>query len=98
MSAKIHVSLAAFLVLSSSALAGPPFVTDDPEPVDYLHWELYTFSQGTHVKGETNGVAPSGEYNYGVLPNVHLHVQPSMAIHQADGVPFNGDRATRNLA
>jgi hypothetical protein len=45
MSAKIHVSLAAFLVLSSSALAGPPFVTDDPEPVDYLHWELYTFSQ-----------------------------------------------------
>jgi hypothetical protein len=42
MSAKIHVSLAAFLLLSSSALAGPPFVTDDPEPVDYLHWELYT--------------------------------------------------------
>src|ERR1019366_5799093 len=43
------------------------------------------FARGS---GETNGVAPSGEYNYGVLPHVHLHVQPSVALHEADGVPF----------
>ncbi|MGH6846283.1 MAG: hypothetical protein ACREC0_02255 [Methylocella sp.] len=30
-------SLAAFLLLSSSALAGPPFITVDPEPAEYLH-------------------------------------------------------------
>ncbi|MGA7384488.1 MAG: hypothetical protein WBW81_07300 [Methylocella sp.] len=81
------VSLAAFLLLSSSALAGPPFVTDDPEPVDYLHWELYTFSMGTHAMAETDGVAPSFEINYGVLPNVQLHVQPGMAVHEAGGGP-----------
>ena len=32
------------------AQAGPPFMTDDPEPVDYQHYEFYTFSTGTlHV-------------------------------------------------
>src|SRR5271156_6783539 len=29
-----------------AALAGPPFMTDDPEPVDYQHYEFYTFTQG----------------------------------------------------
>jgi hypothetical protein len=83
------VSLAAVLLLSSSALAGPPFVTDDPEPVDYLHWELYTFSMGTHRMGDTSGVAPpSCDCNYGVLPNVHLHFQPGLALHQAGGGPL----------
>ena len=46
------MSLAAFLFLSSPASAGPPFITDDPEPTDYQHWELYVFSQGTHAMGE----------------------------------------------
>ena len=81
-------SVAAFLLLSSSALAGPPYFTDDPEPVDYQHFELYEFSQGTHVKGETNGVAPSCDCNYGILPNVQLHIQTGMALHRADGVPL----------
>ena len=62
-------SLAAFLLLLSSASAGPPFITDDPEPVDYLHWELYTFSLGTHAMRDTSGVAPSCDCNYGGLPN-----------------------------
>jgi hypothetical protein len=29
------------LALPARWLAGPPYVTDDPEPVDYKHWELY---------------------------------------------------------
>lgn len=84
------ISLTAFLplLLSSPASAGPPFITDDPEPVDYLHWELYIFSQGTHAMGETSGGAPSCDCNYGVLPNVQLHVQPGMAFHRAEGVPL----------
>ncbi len=28
------------------AMAGPPFITDDPEPVDLGHWEVYGFSAG----------------------------------------------------
>jgi hypothetical protein len=29
------------------ALAGPPYVSDDPEPTDYRHFEIYTFSNGS---------------------------------------------------
>jgi hypothetical protein len=38
-------SLAAGLtaIVPSPATAGPPFQTDDPEPVDYQHYEFYTF-------------------------------------------------------
>src|SRR5262245_18602041 len=80
------ISLAALLLLSSSALAGPPFITDDPEPTDYQHWELYVFSQGTHATGEIGGVVPpSCDCNYGALPNVQLHFQPGMAISRPEG-------------
>jgi hypothetical protein len=29
----------------NSSKAGPPFLTDDPEPVEYRHWEVYVASQ-----------------------------------------------------
>ena len=41
------------------ATAGPPFQTDDPEPVPYQHFEFYTFSIGTAVRGDTQGEAPA---------------------------------------
>jgi hypothetical protein len=81
-------SLAACFLLSSSALAGPPYLADDPEPLDYQHWEIYAFSQGVRMKSETNGVTPSFDINYGVLPNVQLHIQPGMAFRRAVGVPL----------
>jgi hypothetical protein len=84
------MSFAAFLFLSSPASAGPPFITDDPEPPDYQHWELYVFSQGTHAMGETSGVVPpSFDFNYGIVPNVQLHIQPGMAFAHANGAPLH---------
>jgi hypothetical protein len=69
-------SLAAlFLVLSCSATwAGPPFQTDDPEPIDFRNYEFYTFASadGTAVEMDTAG--PAVEFNWGALPNVHLHI------------------------
>ena len=53
------ISFAALVLLSLPASAGPPFVTDDPEPVDYQHYEMYFFSLGTHTAGEISGVALS---------------------------------------
>jgi hypothetical protein len=32
-------------VMPRAAFAGPPFKTDDPEPVEYKQWELYLGSQ-----------------------------------------------------
>ena len=46
------VAAAALLVLFLStrlAWGGPPFVTDDPDPVEYQHWEVYLFSIYNHI-------------------------------------------------
>ena len=55
------------------ALAGPPFRTDDPEGVEYQHWEMNFLSQGTHIQGSTSAFLPAYEVNYGALPQVQLH-------------------------
>jgi hypothetical protein len=34
--------LALLAAASLTALAGPPFQTDDPEPIDYKNYEFYT--------------------------------------------------------
>ena len=65
------LSLAA--MLSSPALAGPPFMTDDPVPVEEGHWEVYGFSAATHVAGDTGGILGGVEVNYGAAPNLQLH-------------------------
>jgi hypothetical protein len=72
------------------ALAGPPFRTDDPEPVEYQHWEVYGFSQATHLQGDTAGTLPGIEVNYGVLPDVQLHVVAPLAFDapSASGTKF----------
>jgi hypothetical protein len=72
--------LAAFV-----AKAGPPFQTDDPEPVEYKHWEIYGFSQGTRVQGDTSGILPAFEANYGAIPGVQLHVAGAAAYDHSDG-------------
>ena len=69
----------------TTAIAGPPFRTDDPEPVDYQHWEFYTFSTGTHASNDTSGVAPAFEFNYGLIPNGQLHFGASTAFDRPNG-------------
>lgn len=64
---------------AGTASAGPPFRTDDPEPVDYQHYEFYTFSAGTHVRGDTSGFGPAFEFNYGLIPSGQLHVVAPLA-------------------
>lgn len=82
----IGVLLAAFtLIASERALAGPPFITDDPEPVDYGHWEVYGFSAGAHGSGDTSGLGPSVEVNYGALPNLQLHIIMGLAFDDPAG-------------
>jgi hypothetical protein len=64
---------AALTLLPRLAFAGPPFITDDPEPVELHNWEVYlgTFDQRTSA-GYT-GTAPHIEINYGALPELQLH-------------------------
>jgi hypothetical protein len=77
---------AAFLGATARiATAGPPFRTDDPVPVDYQHWEVYAFSTGTTVDGDTSGILPGVEVNYGALPDLQLHVIAPVAFDAPSG-------------
>jgi hypothetical protein len=64
----------ALVFVAGPARGGPPFVTDDPEPIDHYHWELYVGSQTAHFARGWEGTAPLLEANYGVVPDVQLHV------------------------
>jgi len=74
-----------WLIPVAVAFAGPPFRTDDPVPVGYHHGEIYLFSAGTHEAGETSGVGPAVEFNYGPLPDVMLHLIAPMAYDAPEG-------------
>lgn len=81
MASRLNVSLAvaaitaaAVAIFAGKAAAGPPFQTDDPEPVPYNHFEFYTFSIGTAVRGDTQGEVPAFEGNYGLVPNGQIHI------------------------
>jgi hypothetical protein len=73
------------VVAAQPALAGPPFLTDDPEPVEYQHWEVYIFSAATQVQGDTSGVLPGVEVNYGPLPDVQIHLVIPLAFDKPNG-------------
>ena len=66
-------ALAAAL-LGGPAYAGPPFLTDDPEPVELHHSEFYIFSTYDKTNDGKEMAIPAFEYNYGPLPNTQLHI------------------------
>src|SRR5271168_3840777 len=60
-----------FALLPQPAVAGPPFVSDDPEPTDTGHFEIYTFDNGTNARAGTAGEAGI-DFNYGAAPDLQL--------------------------
>ena len=62
------------VAIAGLASAGPPFFTDDPDPVKYRHWEAYAASQILRDADGWSGTAPHVEVNYGAIPDLQLHV------------------------
>jgi hypothetical protein len=56
---------------ATPAFAGPPYDTDDPEPADYRHWEIYLFGAGARSGGAFEGEA-GFDINYGLAEDVQL--------------------------
>jgi hypothetical protein len=75
------------LLAPAKGHAGPPYVTDDPEPVHPGHWELYLASQHSISRTATSGTAPHVEVNYGALPGLQLHVIAPLAYAHPKGGP-----------
>ena len=79
----------ALLLGTSPALAGPPYLTDDPEPTDYKHFEIYNFTNGTATRPDTSGEAGI-DFNYGGAPNLQL----TATVPAAYNFPTSGSSAT----
>ena len=56
------------------SFGGPPFNTDDPEPVNFKHWEYYVSSINNYQQSVWSGTSPHFEINYGLVPNVQVHL------------------------
>ena len=67
----IVASTALFLAWATPAPAGPPYLTDDPDPTDTGHYEIYAFSEGLFARRDYDGVAGL-DLNYGPVPDVQL--------------------------
>ena len=48
--------------LARTSFAGPPFLTDDPEPVEFKHWEAYLFSTVDAMRKQTDLMVPALEF------------------------------------
>ena len=75
------------LALSASALAGPPFLSDDPAPTPYEHYEIYIFSNGTRTSSDVSGDAGI-DFNYGATPDLQLTVVVPISYKDVEGQNF----------
>jgi hypothetical protein len=71
---KLALVLFFAFALCGRLVAGPPFLTDDPVPVDYRHWEFYLFATGDRTSSTNTISGPAMELNYGVAPDTQLHL------------------------
>lgn len=74
-----------FMLTVTKLSAGPPFQNDDPEPVEFRHYEFYQFGAVSSTPVETDTTGPAVEFNWGAVPNVQIHlVVPFGAIRPAN--------------
>ena len=75
--------------LPRAGIAGPPFKTDDPQPVDFHHWEFYLASQQEFAQNGTSATLPHFEVNFGAFQNVQIHlVAPMGFVRTDDGTAY----------
>jgi Putative MetA-pathway of phenol degradation len=67
--------------------AGPPYQTDDPDPVPYHHFEAYVFESSDRTSAGTSLSAPSFEMNWGAAPNLQLHLVVPFVTSFTAGTP-----------
>ena len=84
------LAIATLLAGMAPCLAGPPFFTDDPEPVDLRHNEFYVFGTLDRAGNASAIAGPAIEYNRGIAPNMQFHLVLPMAWN----VPAQGATAT----
>ena len=83
------IAVCALLAGTPPCVAGPPFLTDDPVPVDFANNEFYLLGTLDHAD-ETSAIAgPAIEYNRGIAPETQFHI----VVPVAWNVPAHGSAA-----
>lgn len=78
------LAAALLLAFATPVAAGPPYVTDDPEPTELGHWEIYNFAnfEGAHRDWDGEiGV----DLNYGAVKDVQLTATLPLALTHEGG-------------
>jgi hypothetical protein len=75
----LHAAVLCSSLIIAPIQAGPPFVTDDPEPPPPGGWEINVPFILERTPGKTEMDAPLFDLNYG-LPNVQLKLEIPVAI------------------
>ena len=85
----------AIMVSSTAGWAGPPFLTDDPEPTPTGHWEVYAPLFEAEGRGSDFSGSIGAELNYGPVKNVQLTLGlPVAFMHDKTGYQWGaGDLA-----
>lgn len=74
------------LAIAFPAYAGPPFLTDDPEPTDTGHWEIYAPLLEAGGQGQDFEASAGFELNYGPVPDLQLTLEVPLAFaHDSTG-------------
>jgi len=74
------------LLSPAIAVAGPPFLTDDPEPTDTGHWEIYAPLFEAEGSGQDFEGSLGAELNYGAAKDVQVTVGlPAAYVHDSGG-------------
>lgn len=81
---KAAAVLAASLGWVGPAAAGPPFITDDPEPTDLGRWEVYAYASGVRSADATEGAAGL-DLNFGAAKDLQLTLDVPMAFQRQGG-------------
>jgi hypothetical protein len=72
--------------LGSVCWAGPPFETDDPEPPELGHWEIFLGATALQVSNDFSGAAPFLAVNWGGLPDTQFSLTEQAAFNSPVGL------------
>jgi len=86
-----------FIMNIQQANAGPPFNTDDPQPVELHHWEYYISTINTFRSEVSTGTSPHIEVNYGLVTDVQIHLIIPLNYNYSRQNGFNIGYATTEL-
>jgi hypothetical protein len=85
------------LMNAQPANAGPPYLSDDAEPTDYEHFEIYAFANGTVGRDGSGGEAGI-DFNYGATPDLQLTAVLPAGYARPSGGPSDVDLGNIELA